>query len=105
VTVALLVAVAPAAATTYCVGVERAGCAQRATAAQAFADAQADGDRIELGAVTATAALSSDRAIAVVGSGEGVTVLEGGLTLSASGSELSGATVNGLELTGTASNV
>ncbi len=105
VTAALLVAVAPAAATTYCVGVERAGCEQRATAAQAFADAQADGDRIELGAVTATAALSSDRAIAVVGSGDGVTELRGGLTLSADGSELSGATVNGLELTGTASNV
>jgi hypothetical protein len=102
---ALLVVSSPAAATTYCVGVERGGCEQRATAAQAFADADVDGDRIELGAITATAGLASDRAITVVGSGEGVTVLRGGLTLSAAGSELSGATVHGLDLTGAASSV
>jgi hypothetical protein len=100
-----LLAAPPAAATTYCVGVERAGCEQRATAAQAFADANDDGDRVELGAVTATSALASDRAIAVVGSGEDETVLRGGLTLSAAGAELSGATVHGLELRGTASRV
>jgi len=100
-----LVAAAPAAATTYCVGVERAGCEQRATATQAFADARSDGDRIELGAVSPMAALASDRAVTVVGSGEDVTVLRGGLTLSAAGAELSGATVNGLELSGSASRV
>jgi hypothetical protein len=101
----LLAAAAPAAATTYCVDVERAGCEARATAAEAFADANDDGDRIELGAITATTALASDRAITVVGSGEGVTVLRGGLTLSAAGSEVSGATVHGLRLTGAASKV
>ena len=102
---ALLVAAAPAAATVYCVGVERPGCEERATAAQAFADANADGDRIELGAITATSALASDRAITVAGAGEGVTALRGGLTLSAAGSELSGVTVHGLELRGAASRV
>jgi hypothetical protein len=102
---ALLVAAAPAAATTYCVGVERPGCQARATAAQAFADAKADGDRIELGAVTATSPLASDRAITVVGAGEGATELRGGLTLSAAGASLSAATVHGLELAGAAANV
>jgi len=102
---AVLAAAGPAAATTYCVGVQRAGCEVRASAAEAFADADADGDRIELGAVTATAALSSDRAITVIGSGDGVTELRGGLTLSDPRAALTGATVHGLDLTGTASNV
>ena len=81
------------------------GCEARATAAQAFADADADGDRIELGAVTATSALANDRAITVVGAGEAVTDLRGGLTLSDPRAALSGATVHGLELTGIASGV
>ena len=100
-----LAAAAPAAATTYCVGFERAGCESRATAGQAFADANADGDRIELGAVTATSALSSDRAITVAGAGEDATVLRGGLTLSSPRSSLRGVTVHGLELSGAAANI
>jgi hypothetical protein len=102
---ALLAAAAPAAATTYCVGVSRPGCEVRATAAQAFADAQADGDRIELGAVTATSPLASERAITVVGSGAGVTEFRGGLTLSAARAELSDVSVHGLDLAGTASRL
>jgi hypothetical protein len=102
--VALGVLAAPAAATTYCVGVDRPGCEPRATAAQAFADAK-DKDRIELGAITATSALASDREIVVAGAGEGVTVLRGGLTLSSPTSELKDLTTHGLELTGRASRV
>jgi hypothetical protein len=94
----------PAVATTYCVGFERPGCEPRATAAQAFADAK-DDDRIELGAITATSALASDRAIAVAGAGEGLTVLRGGLTLSAPKAEVKDLTVHGLELTGSAAKV
>ena len=101
----LVLVPAAARATTYCVGVERPGCEVRASAAEAFADATADGDRIELGAVTATSALTSDRAITVVGAGEDVTQLRGGLTLSSSRSALIGASVQGLELTGSASGV
>lgn len=95
---------AAAAATAYCVGFDRSGCETRATAAQAFADA-AGGDRIELGALTATAPLDdAGRALDVVGSGEALTVL-GDLTLSAPGSQLTGATVDDLQLTGTAAQV
>jgi hypothetical protein len=102
---ALLAAAAPAAATTYCVGVQRPGCETRATAAQAFADADADGDRIELGAVTATSALANAHAITVVGAGESVTDLRGGVTLSDPRAALTGATVHGLDLTGVATGV
>jgi hypothetical protein len=101
----LAVAASPAAATTYCVGFERPGCEPRATATQAFTDAKADGDRIELGAITATSALSNPHAITVVGAGEGATELRGGLTLSAAGAELTGVTVTGLELAGTAERI
>ena len=92
------------AATTYCVGFERAGCTGRATAALAFADAL-DGDRIELGPVTATTALTSARAVTVVGVGATAPVLQGGLTLSNAKAELSDATVHGLRLSGTAARV
>jgi hypothetical protein len=92
------------AATTYCVGFEREGCTGRPTAAQAFADA-VDGDTIELGALTATSALSSAKDITVAGSGEGRTVLQGGLTLSSPGAELSELTVHGLRLTGIAARL
>jgi hypothetical protein len=98
-------ALAPSAlAATYCVGVERPGCEPRATAAQAFADAR-DGDRIELGAVTATAELVSAHDIVVAGSGEGVSVLRGGLTLSAPAAEVKDLTVHGLELAGRAAKL
>ncbi len=102
----LLVAAAPAAAaTTYCVGVDHPGCVVRPTAADAFDDA-ADGDRIELGRLTATTALDdTGRALEVIGSGEGVTVLAGGLTLSDPASAVTAATVGGLDLAGIARQV
>jgi hypothetical protein len=92
------------AATTYCVGFERPGCTTRASAGQAFADA-VDNDRIELGAITVTGALSTARDITVAGTGEGRTVLAGGLTLSSPGAELSDVTTHGLRLSGTATRV
>ena len=101
----LALAAAPAAATTYCVGFERADCVTGLTAAEAF-DAAVDGDRIELGDVQATAALDdAGRKLEIVGAGEGVTQLEGGLTLSDAESTLTGATVHDLTLTGTAGRV
>ena len=80
------------AATTYCVGFERAGCTVRASAGQAFADA-VDGDRVELGAITVSGALSTARGIADAGSGEGRSILAGGLTLSSPEAELSDVSV------------
>ena len=102
----LLAAAAPAAAaTTYCVGVDHPGCVVRPTAAEAFDDA-ADGDRIELGELTATAALDdTGRALEVMGAGEGVTVLAGGLTLSDPASAVTAATIAGLDLAGSARQV
>ncbi len=102
----LVVAAAPAAAaTTYCVGLDHPGCVVRPTAAEAFEDA-VDGDRIELGQLTATAALDdAGRDLDVMGSGEGVTVLAGGLTLSDPASEVTAATIDGLDLAGSARRV
>jgi hypothetical protein len=92
------------AATTYCVGFERPDCTVRASAGQAFADA-VDGDRIELGAITVGGALATARDVTVVGTAEGRTVLQGGLTLTAPGAEVSDATLYGLKLSGTATRV
>lgn len=101
----LLAAAAPAAATTFCVGFERAGCESRSTAADAFADAL-DGDRIELGDVQATTPLDdTGRSLEVVGSGEGISRIEGGLTLADPGSTLTAVTVHDLTLGGAAGRV
>ena len=94
-----------AVATTYCVGVSQPGCETRPTAAAAFADA-VGGDRIELGALNEPAALDDGgRQLTVVGAGEGVTVLAGGLKLSNSRSEIVAATVAGLDLAGVGTRV
>jgi hypothetical protein len=92
------------AATTYCVGFERPDCTARASAGQAFVDA-VDGDRIELGTLTVTGALSTAKDVTVVGAGEGKTVLQGGLTLGAAAADVSDVTVTGLKLSGTATRV
>lgn len=102
---ALLVPAVPAGATVYCVGFTRAGCEPRATVAEAFADA-VDEDRIELGDVRATAALAdTGRTLTIAGSGEGVTELTGGLTLSNPDSQVLDVTVGTLALAGRASRI
>lgn len=98
-------AAVPAAATTRCVGVGHDGCVAEPSAAAAFADAAA-GDRIELGALTATTPLSDGgKALDVVGSGEGVTALTGDVTLAAAGSQITGVRVGTLNLSGSAARV
>ncbi len=104
----LLAPAAPAAAETYCVGFARAGCVNDLTAADAFAAAaaDADADRIELGEVAPEAALSDGgMPLDVAGSGEGITELRGGLTLSDPASRLLDATVAELALSGAARQV
>jgi hypothetical protein len=92
------------AATTFCVGVERAGCTSRTSAGQAFADA-VDGDTIELGAITVSGPLASGEDVIVAGAGEGRTALQGGLTLGGAGAQVSDVTAHGLKLAGTATRV
>jgi hypothetical protein len=96
-------AAAPAAAATICAGTGGAGCdVVVPTAQQAFAEAVA-GDRIELGELVESAPLDDGgRQLAVIGAGEGVTVLAGGLKLSDPGSAVMAATLGGLDLAGTA---
>jgi hypothetical protein len=98
-------AASSAAAATRCVAISHAGCVPEASAAAAFANAAA-GDRIELGAVTATTALADGgKKLDVVGSGEGATALTGGLTLSAAGSQITGVRLGALDLSGSAVRV
>ena len=78
----LLVPVARAEAATYCVGVQAPGCAERASAADAFSAARADAgaDRILLGRLAEAGSFADapGRPVEVIGAGSSATVLRAG---------------------------
>jgi len=86
-----------ARAATYCVHVGGAGCQPRATAAAAFAAANASRgpDTILLGRLSEAGAFAdaTGEPVRVVGAGRGATVLRDGLELTAAGSSVSALTV------------